>query len=194
MAGPARQQSDEEDRIDILAFQRGQRRAFDSLYQRHERPSYAFVLRRIASEADATDVWQKAWIKIARNLVNWRPTEPFRSYLYAALRTGIVDYYRVNKRRPPMEVVNADGSSVLDRLPGPEQVHGDPFLRQALTNALMQLESRERALLIGVLHEGAPQAEMERQLSLTRRQGIKLMRRAKDKAAAWLRARKVEPV
>lgn len=192
MADFERQETDDKDRHDILAYQGGQRRAFHAIFKRHERPSYAFILRRVPAEADATDVWQKAWIKVARNLGNWRPNEPFRSYLYAALRTQVIDHYRVTGHKPPMEVVDAQGSSVLDSLPAPEHDHGDPTLRRALTNCLQSLDAHERALLIGVYLEGAPQAEIERELALSRRQGIELMKRAKMKVVACLRAKKGE--
>ena len=52
----------------VRAAQRGERQAFDELFQRYQRTVYATVLRRLGNEAEAQEVCQEVFIQAMRKI------------------------------------------------------------------------------------------------------------------------------
>jgi RNA polymerase sigma-70 factor (ECF subfamily) len=78
----------------MLAFGRGDVAAFESLYARHERPVYRFLLRSVSIPALAEDILQDTWLAAARGAATYQPTAKFTTWLYKIARTRLVDHWR----------------------------------------------------------------------------------------------------
>ncbi len=95
---PAAVASDEEL---MVAYQRGDRQAFDELYARYAKPIYNF-LRRSADQPDlAEDLLQETFLKLHAGRHQYRPVAPFRSWIFTLARNVVRDEARQRRRRPP---------------------------------------------------------------------------------------------
>jgi RNA polymerase sigma-70 factor, ECF subfamily len=77
--------------------ERGDRRAFDVLYTRHETSVYRYFLRMGCTESDAADIWQNAWERLWKALRRGqyaaRSDASFKAYLFAIARNCRADMF-----------------------------------------------------------------------------------------------------
>jgi RNA polymerase sigma-70 factor (ECF subfamily) len=67
----------------MLAFQAGDRDAFDALFERYRGPMWAFFRRRTRQPADAEELAQETFLAVCQGRVRYEPRAAFRSYLFA---------------------------------------------------------------------------------------------------------------
>jgi RNA polymerase sigma-70 factor (ECF subfamily) len=72
-------QSDEEL---MAAFQAGERRAFDELFERYRERVWGFFLRRIGDAPRAEELAQDTFVAVLRAAGRYEPRASFRSYLF----------------------------------------------------------------------------------------------------------------
>src|SRR3954454_13115342 len=95
--GPlGRDRSDEEL---MLAYQRGEVRAFEALTLRHRGPVFNFILRFTGDRARAEDLLQEAWLKVVRGAGDYQPKARFTTWLYTLARNLCVDSSRKERYR-----------------------------------------------------------------------------------------------
>lgn len=117
-----------------LRAQRGDRRAFEELYDRHA----AGVARALASFAgpdrvELDDLVQEVFLRVIDHIRAYRPTRPFESWLFTvALNVG---RNHVRQRRRSM-VVESDDPRIVD-IRGPDTP--DPVERTDLWRAISRL-------------------------------------------------------
>lgn len=132
----------------MLAYGRGEIRAFEVLYERYRRPLYRYLFYAVADRATADELFQDTWAKIIDARSRFRRGAGFKRYAFRIARNRLVDHWRSRGREP-----GTDGDA-LERVPagssaGPDaQAEGDQ-LRDRLMRALMQLppDQREAFLL-----------------------------------------------
>jgi RNA polymerase sigma-70 factor, ECF subfamily len=95
----------------MLAYAAGDRRAFEALYDRHERPLYRFLLRSLGDPPVAEDLLQEVWIAVIRNASGYQPRALFRTWLYRIARTRLIDHWR---SRDPAIVLSLDAPAAND--------------------------------------------------------------------------------
>jgi len=78
----------------MLRFADGDMRAFERLYERHERPVYRFLLRSVRIQAVADELLQEVWISIIRAAKSYRPQAAFTTWLYRIARSRLIDHWR----------------------------------------------------------------------------------------------------
>lgn len=138
----------------VAEAQRGNRRAFDELIRRYDRAVLRLALRLCASEAEAQDVYQEAFLKAYRNITRFRHQSSFYTWIHRIVCNVCVDYLRArrSRREDALIAVAADGTehNLLDRLPDdrtgcdPERILAQKELRRHLHFALRKLTPRER--------------------------------------------------
>src|SRR4051794_31978121 len=77
--------------------------AFTTLFQRHYPVIHAYAYRLCLCPADAQDVAQETFIKAAQGLPGYRPSAPFRHWLYQICTNTARDWLRRRGRRRRME-------------------------------------------------------------------------------------------
>jgi RNA polymerase sigma-70 factor (ECF subfamily) len=106
----------------MLAFAAGNLAAFDALYARHRRGLYAFIARLLQGrEVAVDDVFQEAWLAVARSRAGYRPTAQFRTWLFQIARNRTIDLLR--ERRPLLASelqATEDGADPFASLEGPD--------------------------------------------------------------------------
>ena len=147
---PASEPADEEL---IASYLRGDMGAFDRLYRRHDRKTFAFVRQMLHPTDHATveDLHQDGWLAVASKAASFVPGKArFSTWLYTVLRNRVLDHLRA---RPPQGDDEADPDGLVSSVAAPEQVLAEKRLVLAVERELLALsvEQREAFLLFTVV-------------------------------------------
>lgn len=145
--------SDEESTIAAAAS--GDAEAFAELYQRYRPMIFAYSYRLCLNAADAQDIAQETFIKMARSLAAYRPTAPFQSWLYMVCTNTARDWLRQSARRQKIQVALQDFAAESSEEP-------QDFDEAAA--ALARLADDLREAIVLVFYEGLNHAEAARVL------------------------------
>jgi len=78
----------------MQAYQRGDARAFESLYARHKGALYRFMLRSCANPSTAEELFQEIWVRVIKARGGYRPAAKFATWLYRIASNRLIDHYR----------------------------------------------------------------------------------------------------
>ncbi len=137
----------------IQAAQEGDQDAFGQLVRAYDQSVLRLATNLLRSQEDAQDVYQEAFLRVYRNLKNFRFDCSFHTWLYRIVTNLCLDQMRKKKVRKEesTQVEAADGP--LDRMDTFQEsrVEGDPQrrllsgeLRERIQSALSGLTARER--------------------------------------------------
>ncbi len=136
----------------MLRYARGDASAFETLYGRHRKPLFGYVLRQCRERALAEELFQDVWLRIVRAREPYDARAKFSTYLYRIARNRLIDHFR--KRNPATVVLKDSEGAGLNDLPGDPANEPEPrahLARQAerLLRTLdsLPLEQRETFLL-----------------------------------------------
>ena len=113
----------------MRAYAAGEVRAFDTLYTRHEKRLWRFVLRSVGNPATADDLAQDVWLRVAQQAERYAPSASradlpparFTTWLFTIARNRVVDHLRASR---PTHSLSAnddddDAPSLADTLAAP---------------------------------------------------------------------------
>jgi RNA polymerase sigma-70 factor (ECF subfamily) len=84
----------------MLRYARGDGRAFEILFHRHQRRVYGFIWRFTGVGWQADDVFQEVFLRVIRNRKGYRlRSAKFTTWLYTITRSVCIDAIRKQKRR-----------------------------------------------------------------------------------------------
>ncbi len=137
----------------IQAAQEGDQDAFGQLVRAYDQSVLRLATNLLHSQEDAQDVYQEAFLRVYRNLKNFRFDCSFHTWLYRIVTNLCLDQMRKKKVRKEesAQVEAADGP--LDRMDifQESRVEGNPErgllsgeLRERIQSALGGLTARER--------------------------------------------------
>jgi RNA polymerase sigma-70 factor (ECF subfamily) len=129
----------------MLAYARGDVRAFDALYARQRGMLYRFILRSVADRASADELYQETWARLIAARGRYRPEAKFSTWLLQIAHNLIVDSFRRTRPQAGAE----ETETVLRELEAPdsdrpEQALGEFEQRRRLQLALEGLPSEQR--------------------------------------------------
>ncbi len=78
----------------MLAYGRGDVRAFETLYGRHKGALYRFVLRSVRSSAEAEELAQEIWMRVIGARAAYEPKARFTTWLFSVAHHRLVDHWR----------------------------------------------------------------------------------------------------
>jgi RNA polymerase sigma-70 factor (ECF subfamily) len=78
--------------------------ALEELWRDFSTQLRAFILRRVARPADADDILQIVFLRMARGLVDLRDQDRLLAWMYTLTRNAITDYYRAAVHRRELTV------------------------------------------------------------------------------------------
>jgi RNA polymerase sigma factor (sigma-70 family) len=90
----------------MKAFARGDARAFDRLYGRHQAALYRFVRRLLGAPcaAQADEVFQDTWLRVIQSRERWAPQgASFRTWLFTLAHHRAIDCLRKSGRELSMD-------------------------------------------------------------------------------------------
>jgi RNA polymerase sigma-70 factor (ECF subfamily) len=160
-----------DDRTLIERAQAGDRSAFELLVQRYDRQVLRLALNVLDSAEDARDVYQEAFLKIYRNLHQFRFECAFYTWIYRIVTNICLDHLRRRRSRPEQQ------PPLLRTVSAEEHRDGDFFDHQQGTGAYSDPERQALGREIGCKVEAALQALSPRErmvFEMRHYQGMKL--------------------
>lgn len=103
-AKQARIREAEEDRGLIARAQQGDKAAFRSLVERHQRRAFAIALALVRDENDARELVQDAFLRVYKGLENFQGGSSFFTWLYRIITNLSIDLIR----KPGRQLVDID--------------------------------------------------------------------------------------
>jgi RNA polymerase sigma-70 factor, ECF subfamily len=140
----AENQRDDSEGTLVQRAQRGDERAFATLYQLHNKGVYSACLRMTRDMAEAEDLAQEAFIRVFRNLNSFRGDSAFATWLYRiAVNTVLMKLRR--RKSPPVlsldEPVSLRSPSLKRQVGKQDQRLCGAIDRIALRRAMEELPS-----------------------------------------------------
>ena len=89
----------EEDAALVARAKRGDRDAFRSLVERHERKAFAVALGMVKNPDDARDIVQEAFLKVWKSLGAFEGQSAFYTWLYRIVANLCIDHLRKGKQQ-----------------------------------------------------------------------------------------------
>jgi RNA polymerase sigma-70 factor (ECF subfamily) len=118
------------------------------LYRRYLTPVYRYLYARTGNTEEAEDITALTWERVLESLPHYRPTAPFRAWLFTLARRALADHYR---RRPGSRAPYVSLESVADTLAdegaGPEEQAIALDDSAHALNALAQLGEEQQEVL-----------------------------------------------
>lgn len=145
------------DEMLVEQFLQGNKQAFSTIVERYEQKVYSLAYRLTGDYDDASDLAQDAFIKVYRNLSQFRGQAAFSTWLYRVVTNVFLDEMRKRKRRPVV-AISLDDSIVTEEGeltrelpspdPGPEDLSAQREMQQAVRAGMQKLPAEYRVVLI----------------------------------------------
>lgn len=154
----------------------------------HDGQLKAYLRGSFPSVRDVDDVVQESYLRIwkARTV---QPIASAKSYLFSVARHLALNLLRRERRAPIIFDGDIAASGALDDEPGVAEVLSEQEKIDLLTDALVALPARTRAILLLHKFDGLPQAEVARQLGCSEKAVEHQVVRGVQLCTAFFRAR-----
>ena len=143
--------SDDEDAQLMLAYGRGEMRAFETLYSRHRAALYRYLMRQSRDTEITNDLFQEVWSRVIVNRARYEARAKFRTFLFTLAHNCFIDHCRRVKSRPAgSSVDDADAADLLradDARPDYELERSETSQRFRAALATLPPEQRDVYLL-----------------------------------------------
>lgn len=134
--------SEDDDAELVRRCVRGDRRAFERLVLKYQKPVFNAALRMLRHPEDARDVAQTVFLKAYEHLAEYDPSHRFYSWIYRIALNESINQLNGRKRVSPVpEDEPSDG-------PGPEQEVDLELSGRRIQAALMTLGDDYRAVIV----------------------------------------------
>jgi RNA polymerase sigma-70 factor, ECF subfamily len=180
---------DDEDAALMLEVARGDRKAFATLFDRHQAGVVRFCWRFVGTQAQAEELAQDIFIKLFRSAKSYQPSAKFKTFLYRVATNHCLNAMRVPAAKLEVTVDTTEralepaGSATT---PG-ESLEGKE-LEAVVGKALSAMSERERAAFCMCRFEGLAYKEIAVALSATEAAVKSLIHRATLTVAKHLEA------
>ena len=125
-------------------YAKGDAKAFDQLYARHRAPLYRYFIRQVSNPATANDLYQGAWEKIIKARKKYRPSAPFKVWMYRIAHNHLVDHYR---RMRPEDTLEPDTMPDMQADPARDVIASQQNERLRAGITALPVEQRDTLLL-----------------------------------------------
>jgi RNA polymerase sigma-70 factor (ECF subfamily) len=117
------------------------------LYELHAKKIFYLALRILSSPQEAEDVVQDIFIKVFKNIKNYRGEAAFGTWLYRVTSNHCLDILRKRKKHTWVEIDETlENSNRINFKNDPE--HAEKMLSPTIVRALDQLSPRQRICLV----------------------------------------------
>ncbi len=141
----------------------GDREAFEMLVRQHQPEIYRFFRRSCATEEDARDQCQLAFVRAYRGLPGFQGRSSFRTWLFRIAVNLVRNYHRDRGRRSEVSLTNKDGQqemTVPSSAPSTLSLMQTGQHREQLREAVQKLPPRQRSVVIWRIYHDLSFAEI----------------------------------
>ncbi|HKW89925.1 MAG TPA: sigma-70 family RNA polymerase sigma factor [Candidatus Acidoferrales bacterium] len=129
---------------EVARLRRGDLDALAELVARYQHRLYRYLLRLVRQPAEAEDLFQQTWLRVAGQIRRYDPRRNFDAWLFTLARNLAIDYLR--RVRP--ESLDAHEAGEYEKTP--------PALRDGAPPAIDAMIARERAYLLAAALDNLP--------------------------------------
>jgi len=136
---------------DVAQLRRGDLDALSTLLTRYQNRLYRYLLRMVRQPAEAEDLFQQTWLRVAEKIQHYDPRRSFEAWLFTLARNLAIDHLRRMRPESLDEPIgdSATGETAATRLLSQE--------RPAIEGILL----RERSQRLGVVLDLLPVVQRE---------------------------------
>jgi RNA polymerase sigma-70 factor (ECF subfamily) len=134
--------NEDSDGLLVERCRNGDRRAFEALVGRYQKPVFNAALRMLRNPEDARDVAQTVFLKVYEHLGDFDPSHKFYSWIY---RIALNESINVLDRRRRLEPIS--GEEIDERLGAEDEVASEQSA-QRVQRALMMIKPEYRAVIV----------------------------------------------
>jgi RNA polymerase sigma-70 factor (ECF subfamily) len=169
----------------MLAFQKGDRRAFDELFERYTPRLHSFLTRMVRDRGRAEELTQDVFVRLYTAAERYQARTRFSTYVFGiASNLALNHLARAWRQR---EHARSDGlPEPVAAGPGPMELLEAARTQQALERALGELPERQRAALLLRAHEDMGYEEIAAALGTSVPSVKSLLHRAREALLARL--------
>ncbi len=171
----------------MLAVKKGERRAFELLFQKYSRPLYHFTYRFVGNPAVAEELVQDIFFKIYRAAPKYEPRGRFSTYLYRVATNHClneirrVDYKeRFDSLDQPQFDDSSSGMELPSTFPSAENLYWTQSMANKIQELLLELPEKQRAALLLNRLEELPYQDIADILNISVGAVKSLLHRAKN--------------
>ena len=151
------------DQLAIRSVLQGETEAFEALVTRYQKLVAGIAWRHGIGRDDVEDIVSEVFIKVYRNLHQYRPDHPFSTWLYRLAANHVVDHSRrKHKERGRSEMPE----QVVDNSPGPREQVEAGERATLLRAAVDELPRHYREVILLIYVEGMKVDEAARVLAI----------------------------
>ena len=151
----------------MLAYKKGDAKAFERLLARHKKAIYNFCLRMLGDRAAAEDALQEVFLRVVRSAKDWESHAKFTTWLYTIARNHCIDairkagYRKTASLDQTLDPNEEAGGTLGDRVSDEESVTPDrgaesSRLREKLASAIASLSEDQREVFVMREYAGMP--------------------------------------
>jgi RNA polymerase sigma-70 factor (ECF subfamily) len=130
---------DEPDEVLMVAYQKGDARAFEIILTRHRRAVFNFILRYVGSRETAEDLLQETFLRVIKGAATYEKQAKLTTWIFTIARNLCTDQSRRAKHRraqsldAPLSRHEEKSGTLHEILPNKQQLAAD---RQTISNQL----------------------------------------------------------
>jgi len=141
----------------MLLYQKGDERAFEVLYWRHQRGIFNFICHFIGESGNqAEELLQDVFLKVVKASKRYEPSAKFTTWLYQIARNGCIDHFRKMKHRKTTSLaqpIDSEEEMVLESTiagtnPSPEKAARISEVALVLQEAIATLPEDQREVFL----------------------------------------------
>jgi RNA polymerase sigma-70 factor (ECF subfamily) len=136
---------------DVAQLRRGDLDALSALVTRYQNRLYRYLLRVVRQPAEAEDLFQSTWIRVAERIGQYDPNRSFEAWLFTLARNLAIDHLRrIRPESLDEPLGDSDGGDT-----------GASRLRSSEPGAYERVASQERSSRIGESLDALPVVQRE---------------------------------
>jgi len=122
---------------DVSQLRRGDLDALSALLGRYQNRLYRYLLRLVREPAEAEDLFQLTWLRVAEKIRKYDPSRNFDAWLFTLARNLAIDHLRrIRPESLDEPIPGAPGESAATRLPSAERPALEGILDRERTSRL----------------------------------------------------------
>lgn len=148
----------------MLAYQAGDPRAFEELFDRYKSRIYNYFLRHLSDWTVAEDLFQKTFLRVHEARSRYQPSASFATWIYTIATNLLRDELRKKGARPPELPIEGPGPGAgrepAEDRANPERGASRAELRGRIAAAVRALPIEQREAFILGKYEGRAYQEI----------------------------------
>ncbi|MBR4110118.1 MAG: sigma-70 family RNA polymerase sigma factor [Clostridia bacterium] len=142
-----------DEKILISKAKEGDNKAFEEIISLYEKRVFSTIYYMVKNENEVEDIAQEVFIKIYRNLKNFKEESSLYTWIYRITINVCIDELKKKKNVVYIDekLETADGEMEIqleDTAKGPEHLAEDEELKQKITNCIRKLPIDQRTMIV----------------------------------------------